>query len=209
LLSLTTALAWVIVYLLVIRRNSLEKTYGIPLLVLAIDVCWEFIFSFIIHPAKMDIDAWLWIGINFVWLVIEMVILIQAIKYGPRENWPSKSFFYGAITLALVFGFAGVLAFTFQFQDWEGRWTVFADNLMMSILFINMLYQRGIRGQSVYIAFFKMIGTLSAGILYLVADPRSSLQWYLTLSILFFDVLYIVLLYRKIRAAAENPWTRF
>jgi phosphoglycerol transferase MdoB-like AlkP superfamily enzyme len=207
-LSTLTALAWIIVYLLIIRRGHLEKTYGIPLVVLAIDVSWEFIFTFVLHPAKMDADAWFWIGVNATWLVIELVILIQAIKYGTRENWPSTSFFYGAVIASLVFGFAGVLAFTFQFQDWEGQWTVFADNLMMSILFINMLYQRGIRGQSIYIAFFKLAGTLAIGVSYLVTDPGSPLQWYLTLSILFFDALYIVLLYRKIRAAAENPWTR-
>jgi len=204
-----TALAWTLVYLLVIRRNYQEKTYGIPLAALSVNVSWELIFSFVLRPHKMDADAWLWIGINVTWLVFDMVILAQAIKYGPRENWSSTSFFYGALTAALVLGFAGVLAFTFQFQDWDGRWTSFADNLMMSILFINMLYQRGIRGQSVYIAFCKLVGTLAIGVSYLVTDPNSPLQWYLTLSILFFDILYVVLLHRKICAAGQNPWTRF
>ena len=204
-----TALSWAIVYILMIRRGYLEKTYGMPLVVLAINVSWEFIYAFVLHPAQMDVEAWLWVGVNAIWLVLEMIILIQAILYGPRENWPSKSFFYGAVTASLFFGFTGILAVAFQLHDWDGRWTSFIDNLIISILFINMLYQRGIRGQSIYIGFFKLLGTFNIGVSYLSTDLGSPLQWYLTFSILFFDVVYIVLLYRKIRAAAENPWTRF
>ncbi len=208
-LPILTALCWTMVYVLVIRRDYLEKTYGIPLVVLGINIAWELVFSFVVRPPNMDEQAWLWIGINITWLVLEGIILIQTIMYGPRENWPSKSFFYGSLTAALVFGFAGILAITFEFQDLEGRWSSFMDNLIISVLFIHMLYQRGIRGQSLYIAIFKLVGTLAIGIGYLADNLASPLQWYLTLSILFFDVLYAVLLYREIRAAGLNPWTRF
>jgi hypothetical protein len=203
-----SALAWTMTYILVIRRNYLEKTYGIPLVALGVNIALELAFSLLLRPAKMDDNAWLWIGINIVWLMLDVVILAQTIKYGLRENWPSRTFFYGALTATLFFGLLGVLAITFQFQDWEGRWASFADNFMMAVLFVNMLYQRDIRGQSIYIGFCKLVGTLAIGLGYLIADPASPLQWYLTLSILFFDALYIVLLYRKIGAADLNPWTR-
>jgi hypothetical protein len=206
--ALFSALGWTLTYALVIRRNYLEKTYGIPLVALSINVAWELIFSLLLRPATLNEDAWLWITINMLWLLLDIVILVQTIKYGVRENWPSKAFFYSILTMALIFGALGVLAVTFQFQDWEGRWTSFASNLLMSVLFVNMLNQRGIRGQSIYIGFCKLIGTLAIGLGYLIADPTSPLQWYLTLSILFFDALYIVLLFQKIRAAQMNPWTR-
>ena len=206
--ALFSALGWTLTYILVIRRNHLEKTYGIPLVALAVNVAWELIFSVLIRPATLTEDAWLWIAINLIWLLLDIVILVQTIKYGVRENWPSRAFFYNILLMALIFGALGILAITFQFQDWEGRWASFADNLMMSILFINMLYQRGIRGQSIYIGTSKLVGTFAIGLGYLISDPASPLQWYFTLSILFFDVLYVVLLYRKIRAAQLNPWTR-
>jgi hypothetical protein len=208
-LPVVTALCWTTVYVLVIRRNSIEKTYGIPLVVLGVNIALEVVFSFIIRPSIMDAQAWLWISINVIWLILDAIILIQAIRYGPLENWPSKTFFYGSLTAALVFGFAGVLALTFEFQDLEGQWSSFIDNFLMSVLFIPMLYQRGIKGQSLYIALLKLVGTLAIGVGYLAADPTSPLQWYLTASILFFDTIYSVLLYRKIRAAGLNPWTRF
>lgn len=206
--ALFSALGWGVTYVLVIRRNYVEKTYGIPLVALAVNFAWELIFSIVLRPPVLTDDAWLWITINLLWLLLDIVILVQTIQYGVRENWPSRTFFYGTLTLALIFGALGVLAVTFEFQDWEGRWASFADNLMMSILFVNMLYQRGIRGQSIYIGLSKLVGTFAIGLGYLLADPTSPLQWYLTLSILFFDALYIVLLYRKIRAAQLNPWQR-
>jgi hypothetical protein len=207
--ALFSALGWGVTYVLVIRRNYVEKTYGIPLVALAVNFAWELIFSIVLRPPVLTDDAWLWITINLLWLLLDIVILVQTIKYGVRENWPSRTFFYGTLTLALIFGALGVLAVTFEFQDWEGRWASFADNLMMSILFLNMLWQRGIRGQSLYIGVSKLVGTFAIGLGYLLADPTSPLQWYLTLSILFFDVLYIVLLYRQLRAANLNPWTRW
>jgi hypothetical protein len=207
-LSLITALAWTMVYILVIRRNYLEKTYGIPLAALGGNFAWELIFSLLVRPQVMDEEAWLWIGINCTWLVFDVIIVIQTFIYGPREKWPSKPFFYGALAAALIFGFAGVLTMAYQFQDWDGRWTSFVDNLMMSLLFINMLFQRGIRGQSIYIALSKLVGTLAIGLVYLSFDAASPLQWYLTLSILFFDILYATLLYQKIRMAGLSPWKR-
>jgi hypothetical protein len=207
--AIVSMLGWAMAYGLVIRRNYVDKTYGIPLVALGVNLAWEFTFSFLVRPPNPDSLNWLWTGINVIWLGLDCVILIQMIKYGLRESWPSPAYFYGALVGAVVFGVAGVLAITVQFRDWEGRWASFADNLMMSILFIQMLYQRGIRGQSIYIALGKLIGTLAVGGGYLLSDPGMPLQWYLTLTSLFFDALYLTLLYRQIRAAELNPWTRF
>lgn len=207
-LSVLSGLGWAAAYILIIRRGFREKTYGMPLAALGTNLALELVFAFWIHPPEPDEWAWLWTGINIVWLALDVVILAQVLKYGPRENWPSRQFFYGAVAAALFFGLAGVLAMTYQLHDWEGQYASFADNLMMSVLFINMLYQRGIRGQSVYIALCKLVGTLAVGIMYLANDPTAPLQWYLSLSALFFDGLYIVLLYRQIRSAGLNPWTR-
>lgn len=207
--SVLSGLGWAVAYILIIRRGFLEKTYGVPLAALGTNLALELIFFCWIRPPNPDNWAWLWTGINGIWLALDMVIFTQVLKYGLRENWPSCQFFYGAVVLALVFGTSGVLAVTYQFKDWEGQYSSFVDNLMMSILFINMLYHRGIRGQSIYIALSKLVGTLAVGIMYLANDIMAPLQWYLSLSALFFDSLYVVLLYRRIRLAGLNPWTRF
>ncbi len=206
--SILSLLGWAAAYALIIRRSYLEKTYGMPLVALGANLACEFIFAFLVQSPNSDGSSWLWTGINVVWLALDVVILAQMLTYGRNESWPSPAFFYAAVAGAIVFSFAGVLAITYQFGDWEGRWASFADNLMMSVLFLHMLYQRGLRGQSIYIALGKLVGTLAAGGGYLLSNPQMPLQWYFSLACLFFDALYLSLLYRKIRAAGINPWTR-
>jgi hypothetical protein len=207
-LTIISGLGWAVAYALIIWRGFREKTYGMPLAALGVNLSWELVFSLWIRPPNTDEWVWLWIGINVVWLVLDIIILMQVLRYGPNEKWPSQEFFYGTVVVVLFFGLAGVLAVTYQLHDWEGQYASFADNLMMSILFINMLYHRGIRGQSLYIALSKLIGTLAVGAMYLANDPTAPLQWYLSLSALFFDGLYVALLYRQIRGADLNPWAR-
>jgi hypothetical protein len=110
--------------------------------------------------------------------------------------------------MAVVFALGAELAITYQLSDWGGQYSSFIDNLIMSVLFINLLYNRGVRGQSIYIAISKMLGTLAISIGYLTWYPLAPLQWYLSGAILFFDLLYIGLLYTRLREEEINPWVR-
>jgi hypothetical protein len=139
---------------------------------------------------------------------MDVIIFWQMLKFGVNEKWPSKRFFYSGIVMAVVFAVGAELAITYQLSDWEGQYASFIDNLMMSLLFINMLYNRGVRGQSIYIAISKMIGTLAISVAYLVRYPSAPLQWHLSGSILFFDLLYTGLLYARLREEKINPWSR-
>jgi hypothetical protein len=63
------------------------------------------------------------------------------------------------IALTLLTAFFTVVSITLEFQDFDGAYSAFGQNLMMSILFIVMLYSRGsLRGQSLSIALTKMGG---------------------------------------------------
>jgi hypothetical protein len=202
------AVCWLVVYCLVIRRGFMEKTYGIPLAAICTNLTWEFLFTFFLRPPNPDFWVWFFVAINFIWFVVDLVIFYQLLRYGPNEGWPSRSVFYGSIVIACSCALSGILIWTLQNGDWEGRFTSFVANLLMSILFVHMVYYRGIRGQSMYIALFKLIGSLSVSIAFLMESPSNLVQWYLSMSVLFFDVLYSVVLYRRISIAGLNPWTR-
>jgi hypothetical protein len=102
------------------------------------------------------------------------------------------------------------LFITREFKDAEGKYAAFGQNLMMSVLFVTMLLRRNsVDGQSLYIALFKMIGTLLPSILFLRLFPSSILLNYLFIAILIFDLIYTVMLYRKLKSAGLNPWARF
>jgi hypothetical protein len=100
-----------------------------------------------------------------------------------------------------------ILAISVEFDDWNGRYAAFGQNLMMSILFVVMFFKRkDLSGQSVYIALFKMMGTVIASILIFSLKPESVLLNTLYFGILFFDILYTILLFKKSTEMGINPW---
>lgn len=72
------------------------------------------------------------------------------------------------------------------------------QNLIMSILFVSMLLNRGnTSGQSIYIAIFKWMGTLTVAILkFTNMLPSITTELFIIALIQFFDILYIYLIYK-------------
>jgi len=73
-----------------------------------------------------------------------------------------------------------------------------------------MLRRRGdLSGQSLYIAVFKMLGTLLSSTMFYARNPSSLLMNTLYISIFIFDALYIALVYAKHQDLGLSPWRRF
>jgi hypothetical protein len=181
---------WTLTYLLIICQGFLHRTYGMPLVALCANISWEFIFAFV-YPHDLPQRA-----VNVVWLSFDVVILVQLLLYGPREFAAlPRRLFYAAFALALATAFGAVLTVTLQFDDSDGAYSAFGQNLMMSILFVTMLYSRGsMRGQSVWIAVLKMGGTALASFSFYLFNPDydgSILLPFLYVAILIFDGIYV------------------
>ena len=180
---------WTLAYLLVIRRGFLDRTYGMPLVALCANLSWELTFSFI-YPHDLPQRA-----VNVAWFSFDLVILLQLLMYGPREfaDLP-KRVFYAVFALALATSFGAVLSVTLEFDDFDGAYSAFGQNLMMSVLFLAMLYGRNsLRGQSVSIALLKMGGTALASFAFYFYNPEydgSILLPFLYVAILVFDGIY-------------------
>jgi len=210
---------WTITYLLIIRRGFLDRTYGMPLVALCANLSWEFVFSFLFPHGPLQRP------VNLVWFSLDLIILYQLLRYGPREfaRLPKK-LFYAMVALGLCMAFLAVVFITLEFEDFDGAYSAFGQNLMMSVLFIAMLYSRGsLRGQSPGIALAKMGGTaLASGafLFFSVGYEGSVLLPFLYGSILLFDVLYVTMVYYYAAAqraaqhagfpeAEEKPGTRW
>ncbi len=157
-----------------------------PLVALCANMSWEFIFAFV-YPHDLPQRA-----VNVVWFSLDVVILFQLLLYGPREfAGLSRRLFYIGFALALATAFGAVLAVTLEFDDFDGAYSVFGQNSMMSILFVAMLYaRRSLRGQSVSIAILKMGGTALASFAFYFYNPaydNSILLPFLYVVILLFD----------------------
>ena len=182
---------WTLAYLLIIRQGFLDSTFGMPLAALCANVSWEFIFAFV-YPHDLPQRA-----VNVVWFSLDLIILVQLLLYGPREfSGLPRRLFYAAFALALATAFGAVLTITLQFGDFDGAYSAFGQNLMMSVLFVTMLHARGsLRGQSVSIAALKMGGTALASFAFYFFNPDydgSVLLPFLYVAILVFDAVYLV-----------------
>ena len=201
-LQIGSGVFWTAVYLLIIRLGFREKTYGMPIAALCANISWEFIFSFL-YPHAPPQNY-----ISMIWFAFDLIIVFQTLRFG-KVAFEQAWLFYPAFILGLVISFAAILAITIEFNDSDGKYAAFGQNLMMSVLFVAMLLRRrDVKGQSIYIALFKLVGTLLPSILFFMRFPNSVLLNFLYISIFVFDCIYAVLLYAKHKELGINPWTR-
>lgn len=194
-LQLGIGLFWIITYILIIKRGFQDKTYGMPMVAICANISWEFSFSFIYphnHPQNM---------INMIWFILDIVIMLQYLSYGRKEfkKYMPIKFFYSSFFITLGISFLIIMAITLEFNDFQGKYTAFSQNLMMSGLFISLLARRGnLSGQSIYIAVFKMVGSLLATIAFIVYF-RSYLITIISVATFIYDWIYIVLVCKLYR----------
>ena len=211
-IEIGSGICWTLTYLLIIKRGFQDKTYGMPLWALAANISWEFIFSAILltHNTVQHV-------IDIVWCLFDVVIVFQFLRFG-RASFKGTVLernFYPMFVIVLLVSFGAVYTMTLQLETSippgriDGRYAAFAQNLMMSILFVAMLINRNsVDGQSIYVGIFKMVGTLLPSFLFYETVPSDVFLNFLYVSIFVFDLLYVVILYLKHRELNVNPWRR-
>ncbi len=191
---------WIIAYIFAIWKGFKEKTYGIPMLCIALNLSWELIYAAIFRFPN-DIIA----DLRWAWLLLDLVIAYQLFRYGPKwQTTPLMTkYFYPVAVITFVSTFAGQLTFHYTFGDTWGMSNAYLINLVMSMLFIWMFFSRGgSMGQSLGTAWCKMLGTgiLSVGSCFTITNwLQSSFLVYLFVTIFILDVIYILLLYADMR----------
>src|SRR5659263_565954 len=115
----------------------------------------------------------------------------------------SNKKFKAMFLFALATCFGLVFSITREFNDWQGAYAAFGQNLVMSILFIVMLFNRNdLRGQSMFIALFKMLGTAISSLAFYLYQPISQGSFilpFLFVSIFIYDLIYVILIHQKSR----------
>ncbi len=195
----SSGVLWTLTYVMIIRQSFRDRTYGMPLAALCANLAWELIFS-VVYLSVSLLQA----GINMVWLLLDLVILFQVLRYGPRERGLPPWAFFAGMALGLATAFAAVMLISLEFHDWTGAYAAFSQNLMMSILFVAMLFRRdSLRGQGLGIAVSKLAGTACATLAfvwYVPAFHGSVLLRFLGMATGVYDLLYVGLVYLAARA---------
>jgi hypothetical protein len=213
LLATIIGLTWSSAYVLIIWRGFADRTYGMPIVAAGCNVSWEFIFTFV-HPLP-GLER----IISATWLVLDIVIVATIVRFGPAEfSFAPRWAVLAGLALITVAAYLATLLIADHFDMARASLTAFGSNLLMSALFLNMLLSRWtnrtvrqdpLRGQSLLIAWTKMIGTACAALatyLYLFKPySRSLVLPYLFLSVFVLDVAYIVALYLARAGRLSRP----
>jgi hypothetical protein len=206
-MGLFSGVAWTLTYIVVIYRGFKDKATGIPLIALGLNISWEFIYSFV-FPSSSTVQ----LVINIVWFLFDIIIVAQKFLYGRDEynanlKGLGKNLFYPTLITSLIVCFLVVYFAAIEWQDYIGLYSAFIMNLIMSVAFISMMAKRDdLKGQSIYIAILKLVGTLCPTILELgTAHP---LVIVLGIGCFFYDSVYTVLLARKYKQLGIKIFSR-
>lgn len=204
-------IGWLAAYIDLIRLGFKQKTYGMPLAALALNVTWEAMYAYLYwaHDGKFY-GGYMMAIVNSAWVLADLVILYTHLKWGKKDfkRFADEKYFWPWFALNMVM--AVVLEVT-----WYTQWDVAANgctaiiqNIPMSMLFIFMLYERkSTEGQSMNIAIGKMLGTLGATLsMCYFPTLRDDLNIGGGFVCFMFDIVYCVLLYKQFRAEGKNPW---
>lgn len=207
-LMIGSGVCWTLTYLLIIRRGIIDLTYGMPAAALLANLAWETIYSFV-YPHSMP-----QLAVDRIWFAFDLLILLQYLRFGPPvPRIKLAGSFYLQFLLGFTVTFMVILLLGRELKDANGAYAAFGQNLMMSALFVTMLNQRkSIAGQSIYIAIFKMLGTLLASVAFYTQTKtysHSLLLQFLFVAIFIYDVVYIFMLARQLRLQHKKMFGRF
>ncbi|HEX7296848.1 MAG TPA: hypothetical protein VF251_13920 [Pyrinomonadaceae bacterium] len=203
-LTVVRGLCWTIVYIEGIRVGLRDRSYAIPFLALALNLAWELLHTI----SGFQLGDRLQGTINATWLLLDLGIIFTYFKFGRKYFSPALTAaqFAAWSTLLLLMAFAVQYAFTREFGTFRGgAYAAFLQNLIMSILFIQMLVSRGSRaGQSLLLAVNKWLGTLAPTIQFGVFNNLGLQQGHVLIVVAggfccVFDLIYIWLLARTPR----------
>ena len=187
---------WVLVYILMIRRGLKDKSYGMPVVALCLNVAWETYFSFfsVEQPANRIV--------NGLYMAPDLGVLWTCWRYGPQDFTAPliRQYFRPLVFIVLVCCFILIRQFALAFQDDYGALSASFTTLLMSVSLVGLLLRRdSVRGQSLYIGLFVLLGNLCGAVENFIAKqtvvPDLSLAWANTAYglILFANVLYLLL----------------
>lgn len=194
--------AWSFTYVMIIYISVRHKTYAMPMLAMVTNLSWEFLFTFVYPMVGGMVQE----VVNVTWLALDAVIVVTFIRFW-RSDFPAglQAWLWPILLGSFAFAIPLLVATVKLFgQDYGSAYTAFADNLMMSVLFLMMLQRRGTtRGQSVWIAGGKLVGTALASVAQYLYDPRTVVLNVMYVEIFVLDALYLYLVLKAPRWEPE------
>src|SRR5215217_1343123 len=155
-----SGLAWTVVYIALTYRGIKDKSYGMPLVPLALNFAWEVVFTLVYPPAATGLAGAI---INGIWMLCDIGIIatyfLYSYSYFYRRYAISKAtwLIFSIMTFAVAFGimltggpFFGQFSDYFRADIFQGAiFIAYLQNLIISVCFLLMIWERkSTEGQS-------------------------------------------------------------
>ncbi|TCN56236.1 hypothetical protein D0809_13980 [Flavobacterium circumlabens] len=220
LLGLLGVFSWIFAYVLITRRGLKDKTYGMPLIPLALNLGWEFVFSFC-FPLNLYSQV-----TNALWFFCDLGIVYTYFKYGyssfnkfyglEKKQWYFISVF--AFLIGFLINFLGYKFFSQYLNHFPSAeipvLTAWLILLATPACMLAMFFQRrNSQGQSFIIISIMLLGNFFF-ILQFFINPfyykwsNPFLVLIITVSVVI-ELYYAKLLYKQLIKEGLNPWKRF
>lgn len=218
-----SGLAWTVVYIALVYRGIKDRSYGMPLVPLALNFAWELVFSVIYPPATTGTAG---VAVNLIWMICDIGIVSTYFLYGYKYFYARYNLSRAAWLLLSVFTFLVAFGIMFYGGPFFGQFTdyfygdvfqgaifiAYIQNLVISVCFLLMIWERGnSEGQSLTIGVFKCLGTsLTVGIYYLFTlhHGRAYLMNIIMAATFLLDLVYIGNIARLLKREQKNIWKR-
>ena len=204
-------LAWILVYVLMIRRGFIDKSYGMPVTALCFNLAWEFYFTFLGNfPMTSRIG-------NGLFFVLDLGMFYTCLRFGKDDfDWPIfKRNFFTFIALMIPVSFVMIRTYVTAFHDYGMLVTLYAQLLYSTLLPAMLIRRDSVKGQSFYIGLFILIGDtcsfLIAPATQRLSQPDAPLVWITVCNAYIFlaHVFYLALYCHVAGRDGVNIWKRF
>ena len=206
-----SSLCWLTLYVVACWRGVRERAYFLPVVAVALNIVWEFLFGFVWSPEAPPHDvAQMWV--NRAWCLLDVVILATCYLYGPmivvRHSWRVYTALATAATAATLGSFYYVSSSDPATLVQMQAVSAFVMNVAMSLLFLQSFHSEWV-GHSLTIAVAKWVGTAAITVVYFLPtdSPHTSyypIIWATGVACFFLDGTYTYLTWR----ATWRGWTR-
>jgi hypothetical protein len=214
---------WTAAYGFTIQQGRRDRTYGIPLIAICLNVTWEFYFAVLCPLVDRDAhcyctsSGWSYAGV-VIWFLLDFWILCQLFHYGWRQpalqrHLPSKtrhSAFLAMMAILLLLAFVWQYTFVAVAIDRDGNTLAWVTNLIMSALFVRSALTRpNLRGLSYRAAWAMLFGNLAfviyAGLNHFaVFTPwPAPVTLALMVAVILFNCFYVLML--EFRRSSGSP----
>lgn len=204
--------AWTVVYVLMIRRGIKDKSYGMPVIALCVDIGWETYYTFF---AASPLANKVGVGL---YLITDLGVLATCLKYG-KSDFDSpmiKKHFNGMVVAALIAGFFVVRRFDLSFHDPVGAVSATFTTMLLSVSLVAMILRRNsVAGQSFVIGVLILAGDVCGLFMGLIArqtvDHGIPAEWVITSNVVIIscNLFYLYLYFQIAKRDGIALWKRF